>query len=51
MTQLNLSTKQKQTHKHREQTDGCHGGRLWRREGMGVWDSQMQIITYRIDQQ
>ena len=23
---MNLSTKQKQTHRHREQAFGCHGG-------------------------
>ena len=26
MTQMNLSMKQKQTHRHREQTHGCQGG-------------------------
>ena len=26
MTQMNLSTKQKQTHRHREQTCSCQGG-------------------------
>ena len=26
MTQINLSPKQKQTHRHREQTCGCQGG-------------------------
>ena len=26
MPQMNLFTKQKQTHKHREQTCGCQGG-------------------------
>ena len=26
MTQMNLSTKQKQTHRHREQTHGCQEG-------------------------
>ena len=26
MAQKNLSTKQKQTHRHREQTCGCRGG-------------------------
>ena len=25
MTQMNLSTEQKQTHRHREQTCGCQG--------------------------
>ena len=26
MAQMNLSTKQKQTHRHKEQTCGCQGG-------------------------
>ena len=26
MSQMNLSTKQKQTHRHREQTGGCQEG-------------------------
>ena len=26
MTQMNLSAKEKQTHRHREQTWGCQGG-------------------------
>ena len=26
MTQMNLSTKQKQTHRHKEQTGGCQVG-------------------------
>ena len=30
---MNLSTKQKQIHRHREQTGGCQGGR----DGLGVW--------------
>ena len=29
MTQTNLSTKQKWTHRHREQTCGCQGGGRW----------------------
>ena len=33
-----LSTKQKQTHRHREQICGCQGGRAWGRNGLGVWD-------------
>ena len=32
MTQMNLSMKQKQTHRHREQTCACQGGG-WVREG------------------
>ena len=34
MTQL--SVKQKQTHRDREQTCGCQGGQG--RDGLGVWD-------------
>ena len=26
---MNLSTKQKRTHRHREQTCGCQGGGAW----------------------
>ena len=29
MTQGNLFMKQKQTHGHREKTDGCQGGAGW----------------------
>ena len=49
MVQMNLPTKQKQTHRHREQTCGCQGrgGREWDR--LGVWGQQMQTITFRID--
>ena len=38
MTQVNLPTKQKQTHRHREETCGCQEGGGWGREGQGVWD-------------
>ena len=37
MAQMKLSTKQKQTHGHREQTCGCHGGGGWGRNGVGGW--------------
>ena len=30
---MNLSIKQQQTHRHREQTCGCQGGGGWDREG------------------
>ena len=48
---MNLSTKQKQSHRHREQIFGCQegGGREW--DGQGVWGWQMQSITFRIDKQ
>ena len=41
---MNLSTKQKQTHRPREQTCGGQGDRALERDGLGVWDSQMQGI-------
>ena len=44
---MNISMKQKQTHRCREQTCGCQGGGGWEREGWGVWDQQMQTIIYR----
>ena len=47
---MNLATKQKQTHRHREQTCGCQGGgrqREW--DERGVWNWQVQTITFRMD--
>ena len=38
MIQMNLSTKQIQTHRHREETCGCQGGGWGERDGLGVWD-------------
>ena len=32
---MNLSTKQKQTHSHGEQTCACQGGGGWRKEVLG----------------
>ena len=48
---MNISTKQKQTHRRREQTCGCQGGGGWGKDGVGVWDQQMQTITYKMDKQ
>ena len=44
MAQVNLSTKQKQTHKHGEQTCDCQGGvgREW--DGWGVWVSRYKLL-------
>ena len=39
MAQMNLSTKQKAT--HREQTCGCQGGGGWGRNGVGGWGEHM----------
>ena len=51
MTQIDLSMKQKQTHRHREQICGCQGGRGWGRDGVRVWDQQMQTIMHMMDKQ
>ena len=48
---MNLSTKQKLTHRHREQTCGCQGGGG---EGGMEWEfgiSRWQTIIYRMDKQ
>ena len=47
---MNLPMKEKQTHRHGEQTCGCQA------EGgvgieLGVWDQLMQTIIYTMDKQ
>ena len=37
MTQMNLSMRQKQTHRHREQTCGYQGEGGAGKDGLGVW--------------
>ena len=51
MTQMNLSTKQKQAHRYREKICDCQGG--WRvgSDELGSWDEQMKTITWRLDKQ
>ena len=44
MTQMNLSTKQKQTHRHREQTCGHQGGSC--REG---WTGNLGLVDVNSD--
>ena len=41
MTQMNLSMKQRQNHRHREQTGGCQGGGYWGRDG--EWEVGVSI--------
>ena len=38
---------QKQTYRYREWACGCQGGEG--REGLEVWDWQMQTVIYRMD--
>ena len=35
----------------REQTCGCQEGGWLGRDALGVWDSQMQTVIYRMDKQ
>ena len=48
---MNLSTKYKETHGHREQTCGYQGGRGKKWDGWEVWNWLMQAITFRVDKQ
>ena len=43
---MNLSMKQKQTNRHREQT--CQGQGM-QRDGVGVWVLEMQTIIYSMN--
>ena len=45
---MNILIKQKQTHRHREQTCGCQGAGG---KGGENWDQQMQTIIYTLDEQ
>ena len=46
---MNLSMKQKQTDRYREQTCGCQGRGEQGRTGLRVWDQQVQTIIYKRD--
>ena len=48
---MNLFTKKKQTHRHREQIYGHQRGKEGERDKLGVWGQQMQTITFRMDTQ
>ena len=49
MVQMNLFTKQKQSHRGRKQPYGFQGGKG--RDKLGDWDWSMQTITFRMDKQ
>ena len=44
MTEMTLSMKQKQSHRHREQTFGCQGGEQWGRNGMGYGITRCKLV-------
>ena len=47
MVQMNLFTKQKQTHKHGKQAYGYQRGKVGR-DKLGVWDWHIHITVYKI---
>ena len=51
MTQMNLSTEQKQTHRCREQTCGCQGQGGEEKMDWEFGDQQKKTIIYRMDKQ
>ena len=46
---MNLFTKQKQTHRHREH--GCQGGRIGGRDSQRVWDGHVYTAICKMDKQ
>ena len=48
MIEMNSFTKQRQTHRLREQTDGRQEITGWRKDGVGVCDQQMQTVMERM---
>ena len=41
---MSLSVKQKQTHRHREQTCGCQGAGRWGRDELGVGIRRCKLL-------
>ena len=51
MIQMNLFTKQKQTHRLREWTYGYQGGRVGGSDRLRVWDWHVHIAIFKTDNQ
>ena len=54
MIQMNLFTKQKQTHRLRKQTHGSQRGKILGgvgRDNLGVWDWHVHTTVFKIDNQ
>lgn len=51
MKKMFTSTKQKQTHRQREQTCGCPGEGRKDWDGPGGWSEQRQTIAFRMNKQ
>ena len=48
MLQMNLFTKQKETHRLRECTFGCHGGRMEGRDSQGAGDGHGHTAVFKM---
>ena len=48
---MKLFTKQTQTHRLREQTYGCQGGRMGKRDSWRVWDGNVHTAIFKKDKQ
>ena len=46
MIQINLFTKQEQTHRHRKQTYSYQRGKVWRRDKLGIWKLHIHTAIY-----
>ena len=51
MIQMNLFTKQKQTHRHRKQTYGYQRGKVGGSLELGVWVQHIPTTIYKVDNQ
>ena len=47
MIQINLLTKQKETHRFREQTYSCQGEGLGGKDSYGVWDGHGHTVIFK----
>ena len=51
MVQVNIFTKQKQTHRLRKQIYGYQRGKEVGRDKLGVWDRHIHTAIFKIDNQ
>ena len=51
MIQINLFTKQKQTHRPRKQTYGHQREKVGRRDKLGAWNCHIHTAIYKTDNQ
>ena len=49
MMQVNLFAKQKQTHRHRKQTQSYQRGKVAARDKLEVWDQYIHTTMHKID--